>query len=188
MIKSWLQPIGAITVIAVMTACGGGETNKEAGEAEDSGETDENNDVEADPATFSDEEFMVIAHRGASGHAPEQTKHALDQAAEMNVDYLELDIQKTADGELVAFHDDEISRTTDGEGAIGDHTLDELKSLDAGSWFNEEFPDKADEAYEDADILSLEEIIERYGNDEKYYIETKSPEINEGWKSNSWRL
>ncbi|GAK13595.1 glycerophosphodiester phosphodiesterase [Geomicrobium sp. JCM 19039] len=136
-------------------------------------------DEEVEQITDPDD-FAVIAHRGASGYAPESTEHAFNLALEMDADYLEFDVQMTADGELVAFHDDEISRTTDGEGAIGDYTLEELKELDAGSWFNEEYPEYADEAYEGAEILTVEEIIELYGPDENYYIETKSPEINQG--------
>ncbi|CAM3910378.1 glycerophosphodiester phosphodiesterase family protein [Alkalicoccus chagannorensis] len=136
-------------------------------------------DAEDTSAEGTDNEAKIIAHRGASGHAPEATSFAIDQAIDMGADWIELDIQKTADDELVAFHDDEIDRTTDGEGEIGDHTLEELKELDAGSWFNEENPDDADEAYEGAEILSLEEIFEEYGEDVNYYIETKSTYLNE---------
>ena len=68
------------------------------------------------------ESFQVIAHRGASGHAPESTMAAYELAREWDVDYLELDAQITADGEVVVFHDDAIDRTSDGEGAINDYT------------------------------------------------------------------
>ncbi|WP_447956011.1 glycerophosphodiester phosphodiesterase [Vreelandella sp. EE7] len=124
--------------------------------------------------------FQVIAHRGASGHAPESSMAALELAHEWGADYLELDIQMTADGELVAFHDDTLERTSDGEGHINDHTLAELKELDTGAWFNEENPALADEAFEGAQILTLEEVLNRFGEDARFYLETKSPELNPG--------
>lgn len=126
------------------------------------------------------ESFQVIAHRGASGRAPESSMAALELAHTWGVDYLELDIQMTADGELVAFHDDTLERTSNGEGHINDHTLAELKDLDAGSWFNEENPELADDAFAGAEILTLEEVFNRFGQDARYYLETKSPELNPG--------
>ncbi|SDM91446.1 glycerophosphoryl diester phosphodiesterase [Franzmannia pantelleriensis] len=126
------------------------------------------------------QDFQVIAHRGASGHAPEQTLPALELAQEMGVDYLELDIQMTADGELVAFHDVTVDRATDGEGELKDLTLEELKALDAGSWFNEAYPAFADDAYAGVEVLTLGEVIEHFGNDARYYLETKSPELYPG--------
>lgn len=124
--------------------------------------------------------FQVIAHRGASGHAPESTISAYELAHEWGVDYLELDVQITSDGELVVFHDDTIERTSDGEGAINDYTLEELKALDTGTWFNEEHSDNADTAFEGAQMLTLDELFERFGHDARYYIETKSPQLNPG--------
>ncbi|WNL43300.1 glycerophosphodiester phosphodiesterase [Halomonas sp. PAMB 3264] len=124
--------------------------------------------------------FQVIAHRGASGHAPESSMAALELAHAWGADYLELDIQMTSDGELVAFHDDTLERTSNGEGHINDHTLAELKALDAGSWFNEAHPALANPAYEGAHILTLEEVLNRFDEDVRFYLETKSPELNPG--------
>ncbi|MGP9567078.1 glycerophosphodiester phosphodiesterase [Halomonas sp. AOP5-B2-8] len=126
------------------------------------------------------EAFQVIAHRGASGHAPESSMAALELAHEWGADYLEFDVQITSDGELVAFHDDDISRASNGEGGINEHTLAELKALDTGSWFNEAYPDQADEAFEGTQILTLDEVFERFGHDARYYLETKSPQLNPG--------
>ena len=126
------------------------------------------------------ESFQVIAHRGASGHAPESTMAAYELAHEWNVDYLELDAQITADGEVVVFHDDAIDRTSDGEGKINDYTMEELKALDTGSWFNEANADKADADFAGAQILTLDELFERFGHNARYYIETKSPQLNPG--------
>ncbi|WP_280541138.1 glycerophosphodiester phosphodiesterase [Chromohalobacter sp. 11-W] len=119
--------------------------------------------------------FQVIAHRGASGYAPEHTWYAYDTALAMGADYLELDIHMSADGRLVAIHDTTLERTTDGQGPVKEHSLDELKALDAGSWFNAAHPEYADDAYAGAKLLTLDDVIDRYGQDVRYYIETKSP-------------
>ncbi|MDV6318210.1 glycerophosphodiester phosphodiesterase [Chromohalobacter sp. HP20-39] len=118
---------------------------------------------------------QVIAHRGASGYAPEHTWYAYDKALTMGADYLELDVHMSADGRLVAIHDTTLERTTDGQGPVKEHSLDELKALDAGSWFNKAHPEYADDAYTGAKLLTLDEVIDRYGQDVRYYIETKSP-------------
>src|SRR5690625_2310499 len=93
----------------------------------------------SDTQTMKQQEKMVnIAHRGASGHAPENTMAAFDKAFEMKADYIEIDVQMTLDGRLVAIHDTTIDRTTNGTGSVGDYTLEELRQLDAGSWFRSE--------------------------------------------------
>lgn len=124
--------------------------------------------------------FMTLAHRGASGYAPEETMPAIDLAVAHGADWIELDIQLTADDRLVAFHDETVDRTTDGEGDLNDFTLAELQELDAGSWFNEENPALADPAFAGATVPTLREILEKYGHDINYYVETKSPDANPG--------
>jgi glycerophosphoryl diester phosphodiesterase len=119
---------------------------------------------------------QVIAHRGASGHAPEHTLPAFRLARDMQADYLELDIQMTADGELVVFHDETLERTTDGTGPLRNFTLEELKALDTGNWFNEAHPAHADAAYVGLEIPTLGEVIEEFGSETRYYLETKSPQ------------
>ncbi|MBK1698684.1 glycerophosphodiester phosphodiesterase [Rhodovibrio salinarum] len=135
--------------------------------------------AQADPLA-PEGKVLNIAHRGASGHAPEATLPAFDKARALNADYLELDAQLTRDGKLVAFHDTKVDRTTDGSGKLGEFTLSELQQLDAGSWFNAENPDKADSAFEGLRVPTLDQIVARYGTDEKYYIEIKSPDANPG--------
>ncbi|GFZ91838.1 glycerophosphoryl diester phosphodiesterase [Paenibacillus marchantiophytorum] len=83
--------------------------------------------------------MLIIAHRGASGHAPENTMAAFRLALDMNADGLELDVHQTKDGEVVICHDDDVKRTTNGQGLIQDMTLEELQRLDAGSWYGERF-------------------------------------------------
>jgi glycerophosphoryl diester phosphodiesterase len=121
------------------------------------------------------EDFIIIAHRGASAYAPEHTLRAYDLAVHSGADYIEIDLQMTKDGELIALHDSEVDRTTNGSGLANEHTLNKIKSLEAGSWFNEQYPQLADPAYINVRIPTLEEIFQRYGTAANYYIETKSP-------------
>ncbi len=81
----------------------------------------------------------VIGHRGAAGHAPENTLVSLKQAAALGVRWVEFDTKLTADGTVVLFHDDKLDRTTDGRGPMADATLTEMQALDAGLWFGEAF-------------------------------------------------
>ncbi|MGD8399993.1 MAG: glycerophosphodiester phosphodiesterase [Bacillota bacterium] len=79
--------------------------------------------------------MKIITHRGFSGRAPENTMAAFTAALEFQVDGLELDIHRSRDGELVICHDPTVDRTTNGKGYIKDLTWEELRRLDAGSWF-----------------------------------------------------
>jgi glycerophosphoryl diester phosphodiesterase len=79
---------------------------------------------------------LGIAHRGASGRAPENTHAAFAAALALGAEAIELDCQLSADGELVVIHDETLERTTDGTGAVGDRTAAELARLDAGAWFD----------------------------------------------------
>ncbi|MGE1026411.1 glycerophosphodiester phosphodiesterase [Bacillus sp. GMs2/2] len=117
-----------------------------------------------------------IAHRGASAYAPEHTIAAYQLGQQMNGDYIEIDLQMTKDGHLVAMHDETVNRTTNGTGLVKEHTLEEIKKLNAGSFFNEKHPSLAKKDFEDAKVPTLEEIIETFGNGANYYIETKSPD------------
>ncbi|WP_188388701.1 glycerophosphodiester phosphodiesterase [Priestia taiwanensis] len=125
-------------------------------------------------------EVLNISHRGASGHAPEHTILAYQLGEDMQGDYIEIDLQMTKDGELVALHDETLERTTNGTGLVKDYTLAEIKKLDAGSWFNEKYPDKAKKEYVGLTVPTFDEVIEKFGKDNKYYIETKSPEVYPG--------
>jgi len=82
---------------------------------------------------------MVIAHRGASSYAPENTLAAFDLAIEMGVRHIELDVHATRDNHIVVIHDDTVDRTTDGSGPVTNFTLATLRKLDAGSWFGGHF-------------------------------------------------
>ncbi len=83
--------------------------------------------------------LLRVGHRGAKGHAPENTLSSFVIAAEMGVNVIETDVHLSKDGELVLIHDHTVQRTTDGHGYVKDMTLAELKKLDAGSWYGARF-------------------------------------------------
>lgn len=83
--------------------------------------------------------MLRIGHRGACGYAPENTLASFRKALEIGVDGVELDTHPTKDGEIIVMHDETVDRTTDGTGLIREMTLDEIKKLDAGLKFKEEF-------------------------------------------------
>lgn len=82
---------------------------------------------------------QLIAHRGGRAWAPENTLAAFRKSVQLGVDGIELDVQRCSTGELVVFHDEELSRTTDGVGLVKDCSLDELRRLDAGGWYHRNF-------------------------------------------------
>jgi glycerophosphoryl diester phosphodiesterase len=92
--------------------------------------------------------IISAAHRGASGYTPEHTLLSYEMGERMKGDYIEVDLQMTKDGELIAMHDETVDRTTNGTGFVKDMTLEEIKQLDAGSWFNEKYPQYAKPEYE----------------------------------------
>ncbi|GAB4087033.1 hypothetical protein GCM10028784_36630 [Myceligenerans cantabricum] len=77
----------------------------------------------------------VVAHRGNSSVAPQNTLAAVEAACRAGADAVEIDLQRTADGAAVVIHDGVVDETTDGRGAVADHRLDQLRALDAGRWF-----------------------------------------------------
>jgi glycerophosphoryl diester phosphodiesterase len=83
--------------------------------------------------------ISVIAHRGGREWAPENTMRAFANCLELGVDGIELDVQRCASGELVVIHDADLTRTTNGGGLVAEATLDEIKRLSAGLWFDKEF-------------------------------------------------
>lgn len=82
---------------------------------------------------------LVIAHRGFSAKAPENTLAAFAAALDANADMVELDVTLSRDGHVVVIHDDTLDRSTSGSGPVEAHDLEALRSLDAGSWFHADF-------------------------------------------------
>lgn len=120
------------------------------------------------PSRMSARPTKVIGHRGASNLAPENTLAAFELAFMLTLDGVELDIQRSVDGELIVFHDEDLSRTTNGTGWVGEKTLAELQTLDAGGWF--------DLRYEGESIPTLSEVFELMRvNEMTLFLELKDP-------------
>lgn len=135
----------------------------------------------ASPAVAAtDSDVEVIAHRGSSGAAPENTLAAVRLAIRHDSDVVENDIQRTRDGELVIIHDTTLDRTTDVEQvfparapwSVGDFTLEEIKRLDAGSWFAPRFAGQ--------EVPTLEEWVNAVGRKAGMLLEPKSPALYPG--------
>ncbi|WP_371581060.1 glycerophosphodiester phosphodiesterase [Streptomyces sp. NBC_01314] len=138
---------------------------------------------------------LVVAHRGASAYAPENTLAAVDKADAMGFEWVENDVQRTRDGRLVVLHDATLARTTNVEELyperapwnVADFTAAEIARLDAGSWFND--------SYAGARVPTLEQYMRRVSrNHQKLVLEIKNPQLypgieqetlkvlgNEGW-------
>lgn len=111
--------------------------------------------------------MWVVGHRGASGHAPENTLAAFHRAVELGATFIETDLQLSRDSRLVAIHDDTLDRTTNGRGPVHALTLAALRELDAGSWFDPQFAGEK--------IPTLDEIL-RFSqeHDVVFYLELKA--------------
>lgn len=116
--------------------------------------------------------MLNVAHRGASGNAPENTVASFDLALEMDADALELDVHMTRDGVLVVLHDATLDRVRGRSGFVRDASLDELKALDVGAWFGP--------SWRGLRVPTLEEVFGRYGSATRYYVEMKDPELYAG--------
>jgi glycerophosphoryl diester phosphodiesterase len=108
----------------------------------------------------------ILAHRGASAYAPENTLAAFKLALEQSADGVELDAMLCADGDVVVIHDNRVDRTTDGSGTVAEMTLAELRQLDAGSWFSDEFKGER--------LPTLAEVFEAVGNVTIINVELKN--------------
>lgn len=110
---------------------------------------------------------MTMAHRGCSYNAPENTMMAFENAVKATADYIELDVHETKDGVIVVIHDDSLKRTTGVNKKIYDVTYDEIKELDAGSYFG------PDEKFKECRIPTLEEVMDYTKGKIKLNIEIK---------------
>ncbi len=113
---------------------------------------------------------LNFAHRGASHEAPENTLAAFLLAAELGADGIEFDVQLAKDGEVVVIHDLMLETTTDGQGAVRDRTLAEIRALDAGGWFDPGFAGQC--------VPTLQQVIETVGHRLLLNIELKTA----GWR------
>jgi len=122
-------------------------------------------------STFRARDIVTVAHRGGMKYAPENTLAAFRNAAKIGMDYAELDVHLSADGELIVIHDPTVDRTTDGRGRVAEMTVEELKQLDAGSKFSPEFKGEK--------IPTLREVLEEVSENIMVDIEIKHEKPNE---------
>lgn len=108
---------------------------------------------------------LVIAHRGASAEAPENTIAAFELAVQQGADAIELDVHLSRDDHLVVIHDGTLERTTDGAGSVRDRSVQELKRLDAGGWRGPAFRGQR--------LQTLHEVLERFRDRTRFWIELK---------------
>jgi glycerophosphoryl diester phosphodiesterase len=111
---------------------------------------------------------FVIAHRGYKAKYPENTISAFNAATDAGAQMIEMDVRLTKDQKVVIIHDESLERTTDGHGLVKDHTLEELKQLDAGGWFHPRFAGER--------IPTLEEILSKMMDRTLLNIEIKAIE------------
>jgi len=103
---------------------------------------------------------LIIAHRGASAWAPENTLAAFKLAVEQGADGVEFDVRLSKDDRAVVIHDSSLERTAGLPLKVADLTTEELAKVDVGSWFNARHPRRADPAYKNETIPSLEQVLE----------------------------
>jgi glycerophosphoryl diester phosphodiesterase len=106
---------------------------------------------------------IILAHRGDLSHAPENTIPSFSQAIQKGADGVELDAKLTADGHVIVIHDATVDRTTNGNGKVASFTLDAIRKLDAGSWF--------DSKCAGTQVPLLEEVFETVSKDKLINIE-----------------
>ena len=113
----------------------------------------------------------VIAHRGFSGVAPENSLASFRKAIEIDADMIELDVLLSRDGQVVVIHDDAVDRTTNGSGRVSDFTLPQLLQLDVGSWYSEDFAGEK--------IPTLAEVLELVDSQILLNVEIKQEAVHD---------
>lgn len=109
---------------------------------------------------------LLIGHRGVAGKFPENTRVSIQAAIDLGLNWVEVDVQPTKDNVLVVCHDHTVNRCSNGKGRVDQMTLSELKALDFGRWFNDEFANES--------IMTLSELLELAAeNDLNLNIEVK---------------
>ncbi|MGQ0542746.1 MAG: glycerophosphodiester phosphodiesterase [Blastocatellia bacterium] len=106
------------------------------------------------------EKLRIIAHRGASALAPENTLAAFQRAVDDKADGIEFDVRLARDGEAVVFHDSTLDRTARREGKVSDFTSAELRKIDVGTWFNDSNRKMADRSYSKQNVSTLAEVLD----------------------------
>jgi glycerophosphoryl diester phosphodiesterase len=107
----------------------------------------------------------IVAHRGNSSAAPENTMAAFKSALDAGIRLVELDVHLSGDGQVIVMHDADVRRTTNGSGSLGNMTLAEIKELDAGTWFSPQFAGEK--------VPTLREVLNLIRGRAGVYIEIK---------------
>jgi len=124
---------------------------------------------------------LIIAHRGASTHAPENTLAAFQMAIDVGSDGIEFDVRLSADGVPVVIHDATLKRTASLHERVDEMTADELAEIDVGSWFNERYPSRVKEQFAGQGVSTLAQVLDLLsGFPGIVYIELKTEKGNFG--------
>jgi len=134
--------------------------------------------------------ILVIAHRGGSHLAPENTLSGIRKAIEVGADMIEIDVEQTIDSVVIVIHDKTVDRTTNGSGPVDSLPYKYIKTLDAGSWFDKRFKGEKvptfDEVLEliDGKVKLLVEIKD--GSERYPGIEQRTVKVIQKYKAHSW--
>jgi glycerophosphoryl diester phosphodiesterase len=131
--------------------------------------------LEREPIQIFPRPFQIIAHRGASGYAPENTLAAFRLARELGAAEVELDVMLTGDDQVVLFHDADLDRKTNLTGAVRDYPMAELVSAEIGAWFDETHP-AAKRKFAGTRVDPLERLFSELGRTLFYHVELKDAE------------
>jgi len=157
-IISWVLSIPVIWISAFTLACAGAPV------------------PQASPTAFPTP-FQVIAHRGASAYAPENTIPAFEKAWALGVVDVELDIQLSRDDEVILFHDTQLVEKTGNPGTVRSYDAADLLEMEIGSWFDRTHPD-AEKAFAGTKLNSLAALFEKFGKRFFYHVELKSSDVD----------
>ncbi|HMB69776.1 MAG TPA: glycerophosphodiester phosphodiesterase family protein, partial [bacterium] len=122
----------------------------------------------------------LLGHRGARAHSPENTLTSLRHALRSGADGFEFDVRATADGHAVLMHDETVDRTTDGAGPLASLTLERVRELNAGSWF--------DATIDDEPVPTLDEVMDEFLGSTALALEMKEVLPDSVLRTLAWRL
>ena len=125
-----------------------------------------------EPTSLPEDDFLIIAHRGASAYSADNTLAAYEMAVNMGADYIEIDLQMTKDGKLLTFHN--------AQQAVADVTFEDIQLHYPGKDFEKNHLNYTLPSYDELRIVHLEEILLHFGDSINYYIELKSPNMYPG--------
>jgi len=124
--------------------------------------------------------FQIIAHRGASAYAPENTLPAFEKALELGAFEVELDVQLSRDAGVIVFHDQTLDKKTSASGPVASHSLAALERIEIGSWFdrNHSHIVAGGRRYTGTRVVSLRKVFKHFGGRLFYHVELKSPDVD----------